>query len=137
MFGGYFVNNFIIKRWHPRPWIVGANALTTLCLLGMAFSESFLPFAIFFTVACIPSAFSWPNTLNMISINAPAEVQGKIMGISQSAQSMGFILATIFGGIVAAVGLGSTYYVTAFFLFFSFIMLFRFHIKKREPSKKQ
>jgi hypothetical protein len=44
------------------------------------------------------------------------------MGISQSAQSMGFILATIFGGIVAAVGLGSVYYITAIFLFFSFIL---------------
>jgi len=136
MFGGYFVNNFIIKRWHPRPWIVGANALTMLCLLGMALSNSFLPFALFFTAATIPSAFSWPNTLNMISINAPAEVQGKIMGISQSAQSMGFILATIFGGIVAAVGLGSVYYITATFLFFSFILLFNFHIKKPTTSEK-
>jgi len=135
MLGGYFVNNFIIKRWHPRPWIIAANGLTTLCLLGMALSPSFLLFAILFMIASIPAAFSWPNTLNLISINAPAEVQGKVMGISQSARSMGFILATIFGGIIGGTSLSSTYYFTAISLFLSFILLFRFH-KKTALSKK-
>ena len=131
MFGGYFVNNFIIKRWHPRPWIIAANGLTTLCLLGMALSTSFFLFAILFMAASIPAAFSWPNTLSLISINAPAAVQGKIMGISQSARSMGFILATILGGVIEGTSLSSTYYFTAISLFLSFILLFKFHKKNR------
>ena len=135
MFGGYFVNNFIIKRWHPRPWIIVANGITTLCLLGMALSPSFLLFAILFMIASIPAAFSWPNTLNLISINAPAEVQGKIMGISQSARAMGFILATIFGGIIGGVDISLTYYVAAIPLFLSFILLFKFHKKTALPKK--
>ncbi len=135
MFGGYFMNNFIIKRWHPRPWIVVANGITTLCLLGMALSPSFILFAILFMIASIPAAFSWPNTLSLISINAPAGVQGKIMGISQSARSMGFILATIFGGIIGGTDLRLTYYFTTIPLFLSFILLFKFH-KKTAPSKK-
>ncbi|MCB1110635.1 MAG: MFS transporter [Chlamydiia bacterium] len=136
MLGGYFVNNFIIKRWHPRPWVVAANAMTTLCLLGMALSPSFLPFAFFFMLGCIPSAFAWPNTLNLISINAPPSVQGKVMGISQSAQAIGFILATIFGGIVAATKLDLMYYFTVFFLLISFIMILCFHIKKTASLKQ-
>jgi len=135
MFGGYFVNNFIIKRWHPRPWIIVANGITTLCLLGMALSPSFLLFAILFMIASIPAAFSWPNTLNLISINAPAEVQGKIMGIGQSARAMGFILATIFGGIIGGIDLSLTYYVAAIPLFLSFILLFKFHKKTALPKK--
>ena len=67
---GYTVNNFLIKRWHPLPLIVIANALIIICLLGMAIASSLLPFA-------------WPNILNLISINAPKGVQGKVMGISQ------------------------------------------------------
>ena len=135
MFGGYFVNNFIIKRWHPRPWIIAANGLTTLCLLGMALSTSFFLFAILFMAASIPAAFSWPNTLSLISINAPAAVQGKIMGISQSARSMGFILATILGGVIEGTSLSSTYYFTAISLFLSFILLFKFHKKTALPKK--
>jgi len=135
MFGGYFVNNFIIKRWHPRPWIIAANGLTTLCLLGMALSTSFFLFAILFMAASIPAAFSWPNTLSLISINAPAAAQGKIMGISQSARSMGFILATILGGVIEGTSLSSTYYFTAISLFLSFILLFKFHKKTALPKK--
>ena len=74
MFGEYFVNNFIIQKVAPSPWIIGANALGTLCLLGMALSSSFFLFTILFMIASIPAAFSWPNTLNLISINAPAAV---------------------------------------------------------------
>ena len=53
MLGGYYVNNFIIKRWHPRPWIVVANAFTTLCLLGMTLSNSFLLFAFFSSLSLL------------------------------------------------------------------------------------
>ncbi len=132
MFGGYTVNNFLIKRWHARPLIVIGNALTTLFVLGMAFSDSFYPFAIFFGIGCIPSAFAWPNMLNLISINAPENIQGKIMGISQSFQALGFIFATIFGGIIAGFSLGSIYYFATFFVLVSFILILikHMHMKK-------
>ena len=135
MFGGYTVNNFLIKRWHARPLIVVGNALTTLCVLGMAFSESFYPFAIFFGIGCIPSAFAWPNMINLISINAPENIQGKIMGISQSFQALGLIFATVFGGIVAGISLKSIYYFATFFVFIGFILILfkHMHMKKATP----
>ena len=95
MIGGYFINNMLIKRFHARPIVIVGTALTTLCLVGMIISSSFLWFAAFLAIGCLPAAFSWPNTLNLISMNAPKDIQGKIMGISQSSQSVGFILATL------------------------------------------
>lgn len=136
MLGGYFVNNYIIKRWHPRPWVVAANGTTALCLLAMAFSTSFYPFALFFLIGCIPSAFSWPNILNLISINAPASVQGKVMGLSQSAQSTGQILGTILGGIVAATLLSGLYFFATAFVLISFFLILYFHIKKTALSNQ-
>ncbi|MCB1072204.1 MAG: MFS transporter [Chlamydiia bacterium] len=134
MFGGYTVNNFLIKRWHARPLIVIGNALTTLCVLAMAFSDSFYPFAIFFGIGCIPSAFAWPNMLNHISINAPENVQGKIMGISQSFQALGFIFATIFGGIIVGLSLASIYYFATFFVLISFILILIKHIHLKKAT---
>lgn len=134
MFGGYTVNNFLIKRWHARPLIVIGNALTTLAVLGMALSDSFYPFAIMFGIGCIPSAFAWPNMLNCISINAPENIQGKIMGISQSFQALGFIIATIFGGIIAGMSLKSIYYFAAFFVFVSFILILMKHINMKKAT---
>ncbi|QVL57185.1 MAG: MFS transporter [Simkaniaceae bacterium] len=135
MFGGYFVNNFLIKRWRGLPLIVIANALITVCLLGMSLMSSFIPFAIFFTISCIPAAFSWPNIMNLISINAPGSIQGKVMGISQSFRSMSFILATLLGGLLAGINLTSLYYFATLSFFLSFILIFLkyFRIKKATP----
>jgi len=135
IFGGYYVNNFIIKRWNPRPWIVVANALLALSLFGVTLSNSFFLFALFFMVGCIPSAFAWPNMLSLISINAPKGIQGKVMGISQSARSFGLIIATILGGIVAGTSLKIMFLFATIFVFFSFLLIFYFHIKKAASSK--
>lgn len=134
IFGGYFVNNFLVKRYHARPLIVIGNAMITLCLLGMFLAESFGPFALFFGLATIPAAFAWPNTLNLISINAPVNIQGKIMGISQSFQSAGFIFATIVGGITAALSIKSIYFFAMFFVFVSFVLILIKHLKIKKAA---
>lgn len=131
MIGGYFINNMLIKRFHTRSIVVVGTALTTLLLVGMALSTNFLWFALFFTVACFPSAFSWPNTLNLISMNAPEDIQGKIMGISQSSQSVGFIFATLIGGFFAATTMRVIYPFTAGFLFLSWLLIFIRHIYRK------
>ena len=136
IFGGYTINNFLIKRWHALPLIVIGNALITLSLLGMALSHSFYPFAIFFGIACIPVAFAWPNILNLISINAPESIQGTIMGISQSAQSLGFVIATILGGIIAGINLKSIYYFATIFVFISFILILIKHLRIKKTTQK-
>lgn len=135
MFGGYYVNNFLIHRWPGLPLIVIANALITVCLLGMSLMESFIPFAIFFAISCIPAAFSWPNIMNLISINAPGNIQGKVMGISQSFRSVSFIIATFLGGILAGINLTALYYFATFSFFLSFILIFLkyFRMKKATP----
>lgn len=132
MFGGYTVNNYLLKRWKGLPLVVIANAFITVCLLGMSLMGSFLTFAVFFTIACIPAAFSWPNIMNLISINAPGSVQGKVMGISQSFRSISFIIANLLGGLFAGIHLTSLYYLATISFFLSFILIFLkyFRIKK-------
>jgi len=132
--GGYFINDLLIKRFHARSIVVVGTALTTLCLVGMAISDSFIVFALFFTIACFPSAISWPNTLNLISMNAPADIQGKIMGISQSSQSVGFILATLVGGFIAATTIHVIYPLTAAFLCISWILIFARHLMQKKTT---
>lgn len=135
MFGGYFVNNFFLRRWSGLPLVVIANACITVCLLGMSLMDSFIPFAIFFTISCIPAAFAWPNLMNLISINAPGNVQGKVMGISQSFRSVSFIIATFLGGLLAGFNLTLLYYFATLAFFSSFLLIFLkyFRIKKTAP----
>jgi len=136
MIGGYFINNMLIKRFHARPIVVVGTGITTIFLLGMAISTNFLWFAGFMTIACFPAAFSWPNTLNLISMNAPSDIQGKIMGISQSSMSTGFIFATLLGGLLGVIGLKAMYYCSAALLFLTWLLLFgrHLHLKKQSHS---
>lgn len=132
MIGGYFINNLLVKRFHARPIVIVGTGITTLFLLGMAFSTNFYWFAGFMTFACFPAAFSWPNTLNLISMNASDDIQGKIMGISQSSMSVGFILATLIGGLLGATEIKGIYFLAAALLFSTWLLIFgrHLHLKK-------
>lgn len=136
MTGGYFINSILIKRFQTCPTIIVATAITTLCLVGMALSPNFLCFSVFFLLGSITAAISWPNTLNLISVNAPKDIQGKIMGISQSAQAIGLISATLIGGIIGATSLKFMYPITALSLFCSWLILFTRHLRKKKASPK-
>lgn len=137
MIGGYFINNLLITRFHARPIVVVGTAFTTVLLFGMALSTNYIAFAAIMALACFPAAFSWPNTLNLISMNAPEEIQGKIMGISQSSMSVGFIFATLLGGLLGAIGIRGIYYFSTAFLFITWLLLFSRHIylKKKATQK--
>lgn len=130
MIGGYFINNMLVKRFHARQIVVVGTAITTIILFCMAVSTNYIWFTILMGLACFPAAFSWPNTLNLISMNAPEEIQGKIMGISQSSMSVGFILATLLGGLLGSVGLKGLYFCSGILLFITWLLLFRHHRRK-------
>lgn len=137
MIGGYFLNNFLTKHFHARPIVVVGTGLTTLGLIGMSISPTFFIFAAVMTLTCLPAAFSWPNTLNLISMSAPEDIQGKIMGISQSSMSVGFIIATIMGAIFGGGGrMVFLYPASAFALFLSFLLLLFRHIQIKQAEKK-
>lgn len=137
MIGGYFLNNYLTQYFHARPIVIVGTGITTLGLVGMSFAPSYLIFAAIMTLTCLPAAFTWPNTLNLISMNAPENIQGKIMGISQSSMSVGFIIATIigafFGGNNRIVYL---YPITAVALFFSFLLLLWHHFYLKAEKNK-
>ncbi|NRA90821.1 MAG: hypothetical protein HRU43_06825, partial [Simkaniaceae bacterium] len=49
--------------------------------------------------------------------------------------SVGFIIATIIGGIVAGVSLKMMYIFATVFVLFSFLLMLYFHMKKTASSK--
>ena len=112
MAGGYFVNDYLAKRYHVRPILLVTIFLTTLGVVAMWMAPNFLYFALIMSVVSIPAAVSWPNILNLISLSCYENIQGKIMGISQSAQAVGFIFATIIGAIFGG-GFAKYLYLTA------------------------
>lgn len=56
-------------------------------------------FVVILGVCIMFSGFIWPYATEVISSKAPEEVQGKVMGISQSIFSLTMLLASLVGGI--------------------------------------
>ena len=65
----------------------------------MWLSPDFLTLIMFYCLALIGAAISWPMIMYLISINGCPNDQGKLMGISQSMSSIGFILSSVLGAL--------------------------------------
>ncbi|NGX51358.1 MAG: Tetracycline resistance protein, class B [Chlamydiae bacterium] len=118
-FGSSVLNKLLIKRYKPqeiaRIGTVGLLIVFILCSI----SNTFIPFAIFALLASAFGALAWTNALSAISLAAPENIQGKIMGISQSFGSISFLLAPLIAGVVAGVDLNFVYPLAALFILIS------------------
>lgn len=97
--GSGYINRKLAHR-------MGAMQILELCLLGFAV----LSFLVIFQkhlygivgnigVCLILGGLAWPICTSLISNTAPREIQGKILGLSQSVQSLAMSLGPAVGGI--------------------------------------
>ena len=131
--GSSFINKLLLKRFKPHEiaWIgtVGLLIIFVLCSL----SKSFYPFAFCAVLASAFGALAWTNALSTISLKAPEDIQGKIMGISQSFGSFSLLLAPLIAGIVAGIDIAFVYPMAAALILVSLGVL-SFAIKKQTRS---
>ncbi len=97
-----FTQGFLVRRLMPL-WGERRLLVVGMVLMGIAFymislshTVSFLAVAMVFVA--IGNGFSRPALLGIVSVAARDNEQGKIMGASQSAASLGRILGPILGG---------------------------------------
>ncbi len=84
-----------------------------VCLLGFTFLCGLIifPTHIYFMLAVLAGCviiggLAWPLCTNVISNAAPKHMQGKILGISQSVQSLAMAIAPAIGGVAYQVFIG-------------------------------
>lgn len=111
--GAFFAKHFLINKFSTLTVAIIGFGMMTLCLLIMQFTYLFVLFSILFSVAAFFSVFAMSSSLNLISIAAPAGVQGKIMGLSQSAQSIAFVLVSTIAFLVSIYTISILFYFAA------------------------
>ena len=121
--GSSCINEMLLKRFKARQIAqIGTGGLFivfTLCSL----MTTFIPFAIFALIASVFGALAWTNALSSISLTAPEEMQGKVMGISQSFASLAFMFAPLLAGTLAGINITFVYPMAAFLILVSFAIL--------------
>jgi MFS transporter, DHA1 family, tetracycline resistance protein len=98
-----FINRQLAKWFFPGRTLLCCLLLISFLLLFLLFSNTPASFlSLFFPAVCCAS-LCWTNGVATISLKAPSPVQGSILGINQSMNSIAAMLSPIIGGALIAI----------------------------------
>lgn len=121
--GGSIMNPLLLKKLPSLSIAIIGHFFCALFLLATALGHTYFLFNLFYWIAAIFASFGFSNTMNLASIHAPEVVQGKIMGLSQSMMSLGFVIVPVIGGIAGTRDIELFYPLCAIFMGVAFLLL--------------
>lgn len=122
--GGSVVNPLLIRKFSSLVTSLFGFLICAIFLALSAFATTMLSFSLLFWIASLFSAFGFSNVLNLASIHAPENIQGKIMGISQSFMAVGWVIVPMVGASMGSNYLHFFYPFSATLVFIAFLFLF-------------
>lgn len=93
--GAFFAKYVLIPRLRTISVAFLGFSFMTILVIAMQFVSSYGIFGALFCLASFFAVFSMSSSLTLISMYAPKQIQGKVMGLSQSVQSMSFVLISM------------------------------------------
>jgi DHA1 family tetracycline resistance protein-like MFS transporter len=123
VFGGSFINPFLLKKMSVRKTAIVGLAFASFFVLLCSAMNSFWEFSWLYFLSAIGSAFALSNLMNLCSMAAPVAVQGKVMGLSQSMMSLGWLFVPIFAAIMGNYTIALFYPIAALFLLTACVIL--------------
>ncbi|MBI2811067.1 MAG: MFS transporter [Candidatus Melainabacteria bacterium] len=122
------ITNLIINPLLAKRFFSGYTLL--VCLFGLAFCLLFtlffqketLFFTFFFPAVCFAS-LCWTNGLATISLKAPSAIQGSILGINQSMNSIAAMVSPAIGGVIVGISKHGFFIFSGFVAAAAFLIL--------------
>lgn len=101
------ISNFVINPWLAQRFFPGKTLRVCLLFLSLlffclAFANSLSVFLILFYLATCLAALCWTNSIATLSLKAPENVQGSILGFNQAVSSLASMAAPACGFLVGA-----------------------------------
>lgn len=124
----WFLANSVAQRFLIRYFtcvqiLWGSIPLLFAFFLSGLLPQSYISFSLHFSLAIFLAALTWVNTITNISLRAPKEIQGRIMGVNQSFASLATLLASLVGAFFAALHPSCVFIFSSTCLALSFIFL--------------
>ncbi|MBS0621013.1 MAG: MFS transporter [Verrucomicrobia bacterium] len=107
------VNRLLAHYFHPGKTLLVCLSILTLLLSSTFFTHTPLPFFLLFYPAVAVASLCWTNGLATISLKAPRDIQGSILGINQSMTSIASMFSPILGGALIGVSKHAVYDLAA------------------------
>lgn len=130
--GNMLINKLLLRFLRPKYILFNALLLSTLCLFVASRITHFLLFYHFMIFGALFASLAWTNTLSLISIRAPENLQGKLLGLNQSVATISMAFAPLFGGMVGEFDIRTIYLFASGSLLISLIVFSIFNIKNEK-----
>lgn len=97
--GSGYLNKWLVRRFHFMRVLEGCLLGFTIFCTAVVFVEN-MPLTLAVLGVCVLlGGLAWPLCTSLISSVAPREMQGKVLGMSQSVQSLAMAIAPVVGGV--------------------------------------
>lgn len=128
--GSGYLNQMLTRK-------MGARLVLELCFVGFTIlcGTVIFPSHIYWVIGIVGllvtlGGVAWPICTGLISSMAPPNMQGKVMGLSQSVQSLAMTLGPVVGGLAFHFSLDLPFFIAAFVSFLS-VVIYYFILKQR------
>jgi MFS transporter, DHA1 family, tetracycline resistance protein len=111
--GSGVINKLLVRKFSPIKILeIALFAFTIVCVF-IAFQTNIISVLTFLCISVAIGGLGWPLIANLIASLAPTQMKGKILGISQSMQSLAMALSPIVGGLVDEIHPMATFLLAA------------------------
>ncbi len=118
-----FINRFLAQLYFPGRTLLIALFAVSLLLSSLVFSSSLAIFLLIFLPAVCCASLCWTNGIATVSLKAPASIQGSILGINQSMNSVAAMFSPILGGLLMGINKHALYIFSGLIAFLAFFLL--------------
>jgi len=125
IFGTAFLHAFLIKFFKVKTILIGAFLLYAGTILLVPLGETLRSFVMILGAATIFSGLIWPLCTGALSSAAPKEMQGKILGLSQSMLSLSMLLSAFIGGVFLQAHTLIPFVFSSLFTLLALLILFK------------
>ena len=108
LFGG-IPGGLAAARWGPKREVVGALLLLAVASFAFATADSAVALGFARFVQGIASTATWAGALAWISVEAPRERRGEVIGTTFGVAIFGAVLGPVFGGLAEYAGIGLSF----------------------------
>jgi MFS family permease len=108
LFGG-IPGGLAASRYGPKQAVVGGLLLLAVASFAFAAADSAVALGLARFVQGLSSTTTWAGALAWISVSAPRERRGEVIGTAFGAAVFGAVLGSPFGGAADAVGVGPAF----------------------------
>ncbi len=108
LFGG-IPGGLAASKWGPKRGVVGALLLLAVASFAFASADSAVALGAARFVQGIASTATWAGALAWISVEAPRERRGEVIGTTFGVAIFGAVLGPVFGGLAELAGVGLSF----------------------------